>query len=278
VRMSASEVPIAESAACEGSRPAANAVKHGRDTRRGGYRRQSGIGLTLALLVALAWLALHVAAIFYLPLDAAWPLAAPVMAVQCWLYVGIFIVAHDCIHGSLTPLRPKLNHAIGTAALFLYAGFSFERIKLKHHDHHRHSGTGRDPDFDDRHPPGYWRWYWRFFSEYLTWRQPAVFTGAIAFYAVVLGAPIANLILFWAVPALLSSLQLFTFGTYLPHRPDGGGFADHHNARSSNYSWLASLLTCFHFGYHHEHHLHPETPWWRLPRARGGSMARHSRS
>ena len=33
-------------------------------------------------------------------------------------------------------------------------------------------------------------------------------------------------------------------------------------------AWLASLLTCFHFGMHHEHHLSPNTPWWRLPEAR----------
>ena len=30
-----------------------------------------------------------------------------------------------------------------------------------------------------------------------------------------------------------------------------------------------SLLTCYHFGgYHHEHHLHPGVPWWRLPGTR----------
>jgi beta-carotene/zeaxanthin 4-ketolase len=84
----------------------------------------------------------------------------------------------------------------------------------------------------------------------------------------VLGAQLANVLLFWALPALLSALQLFTFGTYLPHRPAPPGFADRHNARSNDYPWLVSLLTCFHFGYHHEHHLSPGTPWWRLPTLR----------
>ena len=67
---------------------------------------------------------------------------------------------------------------------------------------------------------------------------------------------------------MLSSLQLFAFGTWLPHRRGEQPFADRHRARSSGFGWLASLLTCFHFGYHHEHHLWPGVPWWRLPRVR----------
>ncbi|HYD98464.1 MAG TPA: fatty acid desaturase, partial [Alphaproteobacteria bacterium] len=31
---------------------------------------------------------------------------------------------------------------------------------------------------------------------------------------------------------------------------------------------LVSLLTCYHFGHHHEHHLRPDVPWWRLPSLR----------
>ncbi|MFA9473554.1 MAG: fatty acid desaturase [Filomicrobium sp.] len=34
-----------------------------------------------------------------------------------------------------------------------------------------------------------------------------------------------------------------------------------------------SLLTCFHFGYHHEHHLQPDVPWWRLPDAHADYLA-----
>ena len=77
-----------------------------------------------------------------------------------------------------------------------------------------------------------------------------------------------NVIAFWAVPGLLAALQLFTFGTYLPHRPQPAPFADRHNARTNTYPIWLSLLTCFHFGYHHEHHEHPQLPWWRLPTAR----------
>ena len=56
---------------------------------------------------------------------------------------------------------------------------------------------------------------------------------------------------------------------WLPHRPGHDAFPDRHNARSSRISDPVSLLTCFHFGgYHHEHHLHPSVPWWRLPSTR----------
>ena len=28
---------------------------------------------------------------------------------------------------------------------------------------------------------------------------------------------------------------------------------------------LISLLTCYHYGYHREHHAMPHVPWWQLP-------------
>nr|MBA2748547.1 fatty acid desaturase [Tatlockia sp.] len=30
-------------------------------------------------------------------------------------------------------------------------------------------------------------------------------------------------------------------------------------------TWL-SFITCYHFGYHYEHHEHPDVPWWGLPK------------
>jgi hypothetical protein len=47
-----------------------------------------------------------------------------------------------------------------------------------------------------------------------------------------------------------SAVQLFYFGTFLPHRaaPDGAPYADRHRARSSRASDALSLLSCFNFG------------------------------
>jgi beta-carotene ketolase (CrtW type) len=78
------------------------------------------------------------------------------------------------------------------------------------------------------------------------------------------GVPLANLLLLWVLPALASTLQLFYFGTFLPHRPPQG-HDNEHNSSSNEFPLLLSFFTCYHFGYHLEHHLRPDLPWWRLP-------------
>lgn len=231
--------------------------------------RQTAVGLSLALALIGAWAALHAYSVFFLPLGG-WGLAyAPlIVAVLCWLNVGLFIIAHDCMHGSLAPGRPGINRWMGRAALALYAGFSFDRLLPKHFSHHKSPGTADDPDYSVTHPTAFWPWYIAFLRQYFGLRELAVLTALVALYVLVLGASYPNLLLFWALPAILSSLQLFLFGTYLPHRDEERPFADRHRARSSGHGWIASLLTCFHFGYHHEHHLAPHLPWWRLPSER----------
>lgn len=231
--------------------------------------RQTAIGIGLAAAIFVAWLVLHVWGVFFHPFSGVGLAAAPLLvALLTWLDVGLFIIAHDCMHGSLAPGRPGINRAIGRVALGLYAGFSFDKLLLKHHAHHRHSGTAADPDFDPSGPHRFWPWYGRFFREYFGCREFLILAVVPWVYVLVLGAPWPRLLMFWALPAILSSLQLFAFGTYLPHRHTAATFADRHNARSNEYGWVASLLTCFHFGYHHEHHLKPGVPWWRLPRTR----------
>jgi beta-carotene ketolase (CrtW type) len=228
------------------------------------------IGLGLAFAIAGGWLALHVFGVFFYDFGRlGWTPAAAIVALLCWLNVGLFIVAHDCMHGSLAPGRPAVNKWVGRAALFIYAGFSFDRLRPKHFEHHRAPGTADDPDFSGDHPRHFWRWYAGFFRQYFGLRELAVLTAMTAMYVLLLGASYENLLVFWALPAILSSLQLFLFGTYLPHRHREEPFGDDHRARSNDYGWVASLLSCFHFGYHHEHHRAPHQPWWRLPQERG---------
>lgn len=232
--------------------------------------RQAAIGLTLATAIAGAWATLHIYAIFFAPPLAAAPL---LVAALCWLNVGLFIVAHDAMHGSLAPRRPAANRWAGRIALALYAGFSFDRLLAKHFEHHKRPGTEHDPDYSVTHSRRFWPWYLAFFRQYFGLRDLAILALLVAAYLFVLGAPVPNLLLFWALPAILSSLQLFLFGTYLPHREEEAEFGDRHRARSSDYGRLASLLTCFHFGYHHEHHRAPNVPWWRLPAERARALS-----
>ena len=224
------------------------------------------VSLALAAGLFLAWTGLHVLSVWFL--DAA---ARPWLALACligltWLSVGLFIVAHDAMHGAVAPGRPALNAAIGRLALTLYAGFSWRRMIVKHMSHHRHPGTAEDPDFGHGRR-GVLAWYADFVRTYFGWREVVVLGTAVIVYALILG-PRWPYVAFWALPSILASVQLFVFGTWLPHREDAGPFPDRHNARSTRLAVPLSLLTCFHFGgFHHEHHLHPSVPWWALPRA-----------
>lgn len=226
---------------------------------------QTLVGLGLAALIVASWLTLHIHGVYFHRWTG-WSVAiAPVLvAVQTWLSVGLFIVAHDAMHGSLAPGRPRVNASLGTLTLALYAGFRFRRLRRAHHAHHATPGQIGDPDFHPEAPRSFLPWFVRFFRTYFGWVEFAVLTGLLAVAIFLIGARIPNLLVFWALPALLSALQLFVFGTWLPHRHTDEEFADHHHARSSGYGPLTSLLTCFHFGRHHEHHLAPWLPWWRL--------------
>ena len=220
-------------------------------------------GLLFAGLIGVAWIVMHIYAVFLLDIAERPWLALAIGAALVWLYVGLFIVAHDAIHETLFGRGNLWNRRVGKLIHFIYAGFDFDRMRVAHLDHHAYSGTVDDPDFNAAHPDRFGPWFLSFLLQYFGWRQIAILTVAAAVY-LLLGARVENILLMWAVPSILSAVQLFTFGTYLPHR-HASAFADAHNARSNAYPAWLSLLTCFHFGYHHEHHLYPHEPWWRLP-------------
>ena len=65
---------------------------------------QALIGLTLAGLITAAWLILHIYGVYFHRWTIWSVLTVPlIVAVQTWLSVGLFIVAHDAMHGSLAP-------------------------------------------------------------------------------------------------------------------------------------------------------------------------------
>lgn len=225
-------------------------------------------GVSIAAAIFLAW---SVTLVGLLMVDiSAMPLWILPMAVllQTFLYTGLFITAHDSMHRTLSPNFPRLNDGFGRINVFLFALFSFKKLKKSHWDHHRNPASEHDPDFHDGKHPHPVLWYLHFMKEYVTIFQIIGMAAVFNILMYLVGVPMENLLLFWVAPSLLSTVQLFYFGTYLPHRPAPSGYADKHRARSNDFPLLLSFLTCYHFGYHWEHHDRPDLAWWQLPQIR----------
>ncbi|MBF2005037.1 beta-carotene ketolase CrtW [Chlorogloeopsis fritschii PCC 9212] len=184
---------------------------------------------------------------------------------QTFIYTGLFITAHDAMHGVVFPKNIKINHLIGTLSLFSYGFLSYKTLLKKHWLHHHHPASELDPDFHDGKHKNFFAWYFYFMKNYWSWGQ--IITWIIVYNSVhyILHIPHTNLILFWALPSLLSSLQLFYFGTFLTHREPQGGYIKPHFAQTISMPTWLSLITCYHFGYHKEHHEYPHLAWWQLP-------------
>lgn len=178
--------------------------------------------------------------------------------VQTHLFTGLFITAHDAMHGTVHP-HSRINHGIGWLAAMLFVFNPYHKLRRKHYEHHLHPVTDDDPDY---HPGGFWRWYLGFLMEYITWWQ--VLAAAAVFELAALWIPKPALVVFWVIPSILGTLQLFYFGTYLPHKPQHDP-NNRHRSRSRTCNHILSFLSCYHFGYHYEHHAQPQLPWWALP-------------
>lgn len=225
-------------------------------------------GVAIALTIIGCWAA-SLTVLLTIDLIAISPwLVVPAIAVQTFLYTGLFITAHDAMHGTVAPDNRRLNDLIGTIAVRLYALFSYKKLHQKHWEHHDHPASHQDPDYHDGEHQSLLAWYANFVGNYVGVFQ--IIGMALVFNGLhhLLGVGLLQLNLFWVLPALLSTLQLFYFGTYLPHKEPPEGYADRHRAKSNAYATWLSFVTCYHFGYHWEHHEKPGVPWWRLPQVR----------
>lgn len=207
-------------------------------------------------------------------LDCSYALIAFAMLLRTFLHTGLFVITHDAIHGSAVPRNRCLNDRLGALAIGLYAFLPYEMLRTKHHLHHRYPASSQDPDYHEGDSSNPYLWYWRFMKAYLKGRQGFMaIVKILATYFILagLGISMVNLLLFWLLPLVFSSMQLFYFGTYLPHRRSALRDGTLHRATSSQFSVLWSLLSCYHFGYHWEHHAYPWLPWYALPASRGTS-------
>ena len=229
------------------------------------HATQGSWGVLIALAVLGAWLGHLVWLLVGAELSLASPLTYLHVALQAWLCTGLFITGHDAMHGTVSRHR-WVNQAVGTLACFLFAGLSYRRLVVNHRAHHTDPTGPDDPDFSTR-SQSFWPWFATFMRRYTTWPQILVMAAKFNLL-LLLGVAQWRILVFWVVPAMLGTVQLFYFGTFVPHRrPDTPDMAPHH-ARSLPPNHLWALLSCFFFGYHWEHHQSPSTPWWRLWRMR----------
>lgn len=212
------------------------------------------LGVLIAVVVIAVWLS---SLSLLLSWNFEWsnPLVYLMIFVQMHLYTGLFITAHDAMHGTISSNK-TVNNFIGYLSVFLYAGFFYNRLYAKHHKHHSHVHTEEDPDFA---PHGFWKWYLRFMLNYVTVIQLIIM--AAAFNVLQIWFEQQNLLLFWVLPSLLSTFQLFYFGTYQPHK---GDHENEYHSSTLQKNHVLAFFTCYFFGYHLEHHQKPATPWWQL--------------
>lgn len=168
-----------------------------------------------------------------------------------WQYVGLFIVAHDLHHSE----KPDIyQNILGRLCLLCYGGFTLEDFSKKHKLHHKYPGVNnKDPDFHDGNSIV---WYLNFMLRYINLKQGFI---QLSIYLLAKYIEIENqsMILFWLLPSILASIQLFYYGTFLVHEKNG-------IIKTSNLpSWLVTL-TSYNFGYHQNHHKNPKTPWFDL--------------
>lgn len=193
------------------------------------------------------------------------PQAVVFIMILTFLNTGLFIQSHDCMHETFCENHKKINNFFGRLFVLSYAMFDYAFLKTEHMKHHQAPGqVDHDPDFH-RGRKTFFSWYFSFMSHYINVIQ--LIKMSLVFWGLWFIFPLSSVLSFWAMPALLSTLQLFYFGTYLPHR-EGVDLHTIHRARTIKRSYVMSFITCYHFGIHLEHHLYPHVPWWKLPSVR----------
>ena len=216
-------------------------------------------GIFIASGILLLWIGNLLSLLFY-GMDMPVVLTIILTLLQVHLHTGLFISAHDAMHGTIAPGRGFVIRFIGSICTFLYAFFPYSKLLAKHHAHHDHVHTEDDPDFHGTH---FVAWYMNFIREYVSWKQ--ILGYAIVFTLLNRVFQTEELLIFWIIPALLSTMQMFYFGTYLPHK---GEHENEFYSASQKRNHFLAFITCYFFGYHYEHHSRPHVPWWQLWRVK----------
>jgi beta-carotene/zeaxanthin 4-ketolase len=182
------------------------------------------------------------------------------IVIQAYLFTGLFITAHDAMHGSLSANK-YINKFFGRLTSFLFAGLSFKKLFKNHFRHHKSPALEDDPDFYTG-SQNFFIWWGVFLLRYVSVFQILIMAAIFNLLKIFFNE--ASIWFFWVIPAVLSTLQLFYFGTYQPHKKPHSHSMEPHKARTQKTNHLWAMISCYFFGYHFEHHDSPKTPWWQL--------------
>ncbi len=220
----------------------------------------------MGVVVAIAVVFLWAAHLFYILLrvDVSWinPWMYLHVLIQAWLFTGLFITAHDAMHGNIS-YRRGLNRFLGHLASMLFAGMYYPRLRKNHGLHHKFSASDGDPDYHSGSGK-FFVWWAVFMFRYVTIWQLVLMAVYFNLLILIPGVNEVTALVFWALPAILGTLQLFWVGVYWPHRLPHTPEMGPHRARTQFKNHLWAMLSCYFFGYHREHHNNPRIPWWRL--------------
>ena len=218
------------------------------------------MGIFFAISILLIWAAHLFYSLTLVEINYLSPYFYIHILLQTYFFTGLFITGHDAMHGTVSRNR-LINQAIGYISVFLYAGMWYSTLIRYHGMHHLYPATEKDPDYSGR-SQNFFAWWFRFMLHYLTWIQLVIM--AVLYNILKIWFTDWSIIFFWVIPAVLSTFQLFYFGTYIPHRKPHTAQMGPHRARTLRNGHLLAMLSCYFFGYHLEHHESPRTPWWKL--------------
>ena len=111
--------------------------------------RDGWIGIAIAFFILGAW-AISLTILLTQPIGfwSYW-LVPFFVLLQGFLYTGLFITAHDAMHGIIFPQNRQVNDIVGALAVTFYALFSYRKLRSKHWGHHAAPVSDDDPDFHD---------------------------------------------------------------------------------------------------------------------------------
>ncbi len=219
------------------------------------------MGIIIATAVILAWGSHLTYFLLFVEPSVSNPWMYIHILLQTYLYTGLFITGHDAMHGNISS-RKSVNALFGYVSVFLFAGMSYKRLRKNHGLHHKYSASEGDPDFYV-HSQNFLKWWAVFMWRYLTITQ-LVIMAVVYNILLYLGFSEIKALIFWALPAIMGTLQLFYAGVYWPHRLPHTPEMGKHKARTQHKNHLWAMISCYFFGYHSEHHDNPRIPWWQL--------------